>query len=198
MKPIFTYYREAWGVITRHPGLIGVTTLYAIVSIALSIITELPEHTGIRFALMGLSYLIQFALMLGVVRAVLRAAEGVSPRLADLLEGYPFLLPALGAYVLSGLSVLAGFVALILPGIYIAVRLQFVLFAVVEGHSALEALQKSWEITRGHVLWLLGFGLVGVLLNLLGVLALFVGMVITFPWTLTAQALLFRDLARQE
>ncbi len=198
MRPILAYYKEAWRVMTRHPGLIGVTTLYLVVSIAFSVISELAEPTGIRFALMGLSYLIQFALMLGVVRAVLRAADGAPPRTVDLLQGYAFLLPALGAYVLSGLSVLAGFVALILPGIYIAIRLQFVLFAVVEGNSALEALQKSWNITRGHVLRLLGFGLVGMLLNLTGVLALFVGMVITFPWTFTAQALLFRDLARQE
>ncbi len=198
MKPILTYYREAWGVITRHPGLIGVTTLYIVLSIVLSFVSEMPEHAGIRAALMGLSYLIQFVLMLGMLKAALRAADGVSPRAVELFMGYPFFLPALGAYVLAGLAFLAGLVALILPGIYIAIRLQFVFYAVVEGCTALEALQKSWEVTRGRVLWLLGFGLVGVLLNFLGMLALLVGLVVTFPWTLAAQALLYRDLARQE
>ena len=198
MKSVFTYYREAWGVITRRPGLIGVTTLYIILSIAFSLMSEAPEQAGIRLALVVLSNLIQFVLMLGMVRAALQAVDGVSPRAAELFMGYPFFLPGLAAYVLSGLSVLAGLVALILPGIYVAIRLQFVIYAVVEGHTAREALRTSWDLTRGRVLWLLGFGLVGVFLNICGLLALFVGTVITFPWTLAAQALVYRDLAGQE
>jgi len=198
MRPILTYYREAWGVITRHPGLMGVTTLYILLSIAFTLMGEIPDQGGIRFALRVLSNLIQFVLMLGLVRAVLQTVDGVSPRAVDLFMGYPFFLPALGAHVLAGLAVLAGFVALILPGIYVAIRLQFIPYAVVEGRTPSEALRKSWDITRGRVLRLVGFGLVGTFLNLFGLLALLVGAVITFPWTLAAQALLYRDLAKQE
>lgn len=194
MKPVLSYYREAWGVITRMPALIGVVTLYFVVSAFLSYVAEIPDQVFLRLALMGLSYLIQFALALGLLRSVLKAVDGGSPRLADLLEGYPYLPSALGAYVLAVLSVVLGFLALILPGIYVSIRLQFVLFATVEDRKALDALKISWEITRGVFWKLVAFGLVGLLVNLVGLMAFLVGIVITGPLTFTAQALLYRDL----
>lgn len=198
MRPVLAYYQEGWKVLTRHPSIIGVSTVYILASLVLSYLAELPDVAFIRFVLVVISYLAQLALSLGLIRAILKGVDDIPPRILDLLEGYLYFLPGLVAYVLLGFSILAGLLLLILPGIYVAVRLQFVFYLVVEGREALRALRESWAITRGLFWRLLGFGMVGLLINLLGILAFLVGVVITFPWVFTAQAILFRDLLSQE
>lgn len=58
------------------------------------------------------------------------------------------------ATFLVGLSVLMGTILFILPGIYLAVRMQFALNLVVDGkHSALEAISESFRLTAGDRFW---------------------------------------------
>ncbi|MBC7405857.1 MAG: hypothetical protein H7230_00070 [Candidatus Parcubacteria bacterium] len=58
------------------------------------------------------------------------------------------------ASVLVGLSVFAGIILFILPGIYLAVRMQFVFNLIVDGkHSALEAISESFRLTAGDRFW---------------------------------------------
>jgi membrane-anchored glycerophosphoryl diester phosphodiesterase (GDPDase) len=52
--------------------------------------------------------------------------------------------------------VFAGFIALIIPGLYVAYRLIFGLYAtVIDNSSALDSLSSSWELTKGR--WWLVF-----------------------------------------
>jgi len=52
--------------------------------------------------------------------------------------------------------VFAGFIALIIPGLYVAYRLIFCLYAtVIDNSSALDSLSSSWELTKGR--WWLVF-----------------------------------------
>jgi membrane-anchored glycerophosphoryl diester phosphodiesterase (GDPDase) len=44
-----------------------------------------------------------------------------------------------------------GFIALIIPGVYLPNRLVFVLYAIaIENCSATEGLRRSWELTKGR------------------------------------------------
>lgn len=52
--------------------------------------------------------------------------------------------------------VFAGFIALIIPGLYVSYRLIFSLYAtVIDNSSALDSLSSSWELTKGR--WWLVF-----------------------------------------
>ena len=63
--------------------------------------------------------------------------------------------PLLMLTLIVGIAVLFGFALLILPGIWIAIRLSFAeIYLVVEGLSPLAALRKSHEATR-EVFWLI-------------------------------------------
>jgi len=43
------------------------------------------------------------------------------------------------------------FILLVVPGIYLSTRWSFVFYAVmIEGHSASDALSRSWKLTEGH------------------------------------------------
>lgn len=77
-------------------------------------------------------------------------------------------LPAvLGSSLLSALAILVGFILLVVPGVYAAVRLSTALPAVaVEGAGAVESLRRAWARGEGHV------GHTFVTLLLLGLVAL--------------------------
>ncbi|MDH5627817.1 MAG: hypothetical protein OEY69_05940, partial [Candidatus Krumholzibacteria bacterium] len=74
-------------------------------------------------------------------------------------------------------------------------RLWFVGFVVVdEAVGPVEAIQRSWDITRGRTmdLFLLFLLLVG--LNLLGIVALGVGLLVTVPVSGLSLAFVYREL----
>ena len=99
----------------------------------------------------------------------------------------------LGAHILTVIAVVLGFLVLVVPGIILAIGLSFVPYLVVDrGLGPIEALKESWRITKGHKwqLLLLFLALVGI--NLLGVLALIVGIFVTVPITMLAFAHAYR------
>jgi membrane-anchored glycerophosphoryl diester phosphodiesterase (GDPDase) len=59
-------------------------------------------------------------------------------------------------YIMFVGLVFAGFIALIIPGLYVAYRLVFSLYAtVIDNSSPLDSLSSSWELTKGR--WWLVF-----------------------------------------
>jgi uncharacterized membrane protein len=85
--------------------------------------------------------------------------------------------------------------ALIIPGIILSMGLAFVPYLVVDrGLGPIEAIKESWRITKGHKwqLLLLFLALLG--LNLLGLVALLIGIFVTVPITMLAFAHAYRTL----
>ena len=53
--------------------------------------------------------------------------------------------------LLTVLSVMAGFLGLIIPGIYLAIQLSFVLCAItIEGDSGINGMKSSWALVKGR------------------------------------------------
>lgn len=54
-------------------------------------------------------------------------------------------------FLLTVLSVVAGFLGLIIPGIYLAIQLSFVLYAItIEGDSGIDGMKSSWALVKGR------------------------------------------------
>jgi hypothetical protein len=65
----------------------------------------------------------------------------------------PFIL----ANILTGLLEIVGFVLLIIPGMIISARLSLVPFVVYDEHlSAGAAIKRSWQLTKGHAIEMMG------------------------------------------
>ena len=88
----------------------------------------------------------------------------------------------LGASILLSLAVGIGFVLLIVPGIIFGLMFMFTPFVVIERElGPIEAMNESSRLTRGYKWPLFGFVLMLVLINLLGALALIVGLLVSVP-----------------
>jgi hypothetical protein len=139
------------------------------------------------------------ALQVGVTLATFRFAL----RLADdrpfgefdpkvLLAGYfPFLLTE----ALFGLVVAAGMILLIVPGLVWAVTYGFApLLCAAERYDPVESLRESRRLTVGHRRELFVFGLFCLGVNILGALALGIGLFVTIPMSVVAMARVLQRL----
>ncbi len=95
-----------------------------------------------------------------------------------------------GAIGVAGFFALAG----LLVAVYFALRFSMGQYAIIEGAKVMESLRKSWRMTRGAmgklILFMLAFGL----LNLIGIIPLGLGLLITIPLTSLAMAHVYLKL----
>lgn len=78
----------------------------------------------------------------------------------------------LGTYILLGVIVGLGFIAFVIPGVYLAVRLFLAPATVIaEKKRPFDALKRSWEMTRGNWWSIFAVALV------LSIIAFFIGLI---------------------
>ncbi|MCP4781728.1 MAG: DUF975 family protein [Hyphomicrobium sp.] len=135
---------------------------------------------------------------MGMTTLALRAHDDiVNVTIVDLWNPQPFW-HYLGAQFLAAIIIFVGLLLLIVPGFIAALGLLFVPYAVIDRAAGpINALKESWLITNGNKWQLFLFGLVLIGLNLLGLLALVVGLLVTAPITWLAVTHAYRILASQ-
>lgn len=147
------------------------------------------------FAMTIIVVFVSATLYLGLARIHLRFRDGELPIFEDLFDGLGRIHHYVGATIIMGIAIVMGLILLVVPGIVMLIRLWFVPFVLADDRAgALDAIQKSWDITRGHTfdLFLLFLLLVGV--NLLGLICLGVGVLISAPVSGLALAYIYRHL----
>lgn len=146
---------------------------------------------------LALSFFLIGPLSLGVVQAHLKTSRGETPEWSDLGYGFSRYPQAVLVTVLSTLIVLGGFILLIIPGIFLAVRLAFTSYRFVDGDmDAMDAIKAAWEDTRGQWWRTFGFFLMTVPIAIAGLLALGVGIFVAMVLLAQASAVYYRSLAQ--
>jgi len=149
-----------------------------------------------------LSTIVAIFASITIINVSLIIASGGKPRFKDIPGKYSNI-RMIGSYVISslleGAAVLVGLLLLVVPGIYVALRLQFYKFLIVEKEDIgpIMALKESWRMTEGHVWNLLLFMIMISFLNVLGALIFGIGIFITIPVSVIAYALLYKKLLTQ-
>jgi len=142
-----------------------------------------------------LSVVLSIFVTLGATTFALRAHDDIAGvKLADLWNPQPFW-RFLGTELLAAIIIFIGFLLLVVPGIIAAIGLGFAPYFVIDrAKGPIEALKESWRITKGYKgqLFLFGLALIGI--NLLGVLALVVGILVSVPVTWLAVTHAYRTL----
>jgi len=186
-----------WHTMRAHSALVFrvVLTLLAL-EVARAIVQKVLEGTALGLLATLVLVAATAVLGIGATRIALRLAQGHSAHYADIVPPMRLLWPYIAASLLAGLAVIGGLILLILPGIFVAVRLSMVRFEVIDGAGIKESLHKSWALTAGHFWWLFLFILLLIVLNILGALAFMVGLLISIPVTMLAYAHVYQKLKK--
>lgn len=159
----------------------------------------LSEDQGIIIILVNfIGRVVEIGLTLGMIHIVLKTVDGKKAVFSELFSQFKpgLLLWYFGASIAYGIGSVIGIILLIVPGIIVLIRYSFYGYALVEkGVNGLDALKISWNITKGNTIKLLLFGIVIFLVNIVGMLALVIGILVTAPLSLIATAYVYRKLS---
>ncbi len=162
--------------------------------------TRKPVELIVGWSLAFLSSLLLVtagAAILGMVKQALGAVRGEEITIGTAFEGYENFVSGLVLSILLVVVMTLGFMACILPGIALAVMLQWTFYCAVDDQElgAVDAMKESWEMAKSNIAapiiaMLIGFGL-----SMLGGFVPF-GFVITAPLSLVITAAIY-DSARR-
>jgi len=188
-------YKKTWKLFI----LIGI--IFMLVGLASNLAIGIDPYTGLPQGspIIGiLGWALQMFLGLGFIRFLLHIVDGKKYELEDIFKGPQSVMHLVSfavVTVLYGSIVGLGTLLFVVPGLIALVGLTFAQYIVAEQKAGIfESFQHSWSMTEGSrwkIFWLM---IVIVLFNILGVLALGVGLLITIPVTYLISAHLYRTL----
>jgi uncharacterized membrane protein len=206
MSPRFFSKSEAvlfgWNTLKKNFGfflgmlaiVVAVNVLFGLVMSSFS--EEAPKVLVIAVSV--ISWILDLLISMGIIRITLKFCDQEQATYRDLFSAYRLLLNFLVGSIVYGIMVAIGFVFLIVPGIYLAVKYQFYDYLIVDkGMGPIEAIKRSGVLTEGVKRNLVLFWLALVGINILGMLALGVGLIATVPVSWLANAYVYRRLQLQ-
>ena len=125
----------------------------------------------------------------------LRRAAEAPIRAGQILNYYSKIVPLVLTAVITTLLMVVGYLALILPGIYLSVAFLFAPLLVAEkGMNPLEAINTSRKAVSKKWFAMFGLGITIALINVLGAIPLGIGLIWTVPMSMIAMGIAYRDM----
>jgi uncharacterized membrane protein len=143
-----------------------------------------------------LGFLLSAWMTCGYTKLALSYERGQKLPFGELFTQWKYYWRVLGATFLLGLIVGIGFVLLIVPGIYLALRFQFTVQLIIDKDlGIMEAMRQSTKLTEGKKMALFGFDLTMFGVILLGAICLGVGIFVSMPVVWLASVFMYRRLS---
>jgi uncharacterized membrane protein len=191
--------RVAWkGYMSQVWLLTGLLIGYDIISLALNLffpssLLGTISMAGMAIALLSLVFSLLFSL--GYTKNMFQALDGEEPQFAAYAQEARKIFTGLFAGLIFTVLFVVGLVLLLLPGFYIAIRLQFFYASIVEEDSGIiSSLKRSWEITKGQEKQLFVLLLVEISFILIGLICFVIGIFIAAPYIGLMNCYVFRRL----
>jgi uncharacterized membrane protein len=144
-----------------------------------------------------LRLVVNFIVSMGLIKIALIFIDKKKAKISDLFYTKS-LLNFFLVSVVEAFIVILGLILLVVPGVVFATKLQFAGYLVVDKNlGVVEALSQSWQMTRGNIWKLFFYCILLALINILGFIALIVGLLFTVPLTMLATAFVYRKLLLQ-
>ncbi len=180
-----------WSAVKAHVGFfIGIFLFCAVLSAIAG-----SSHSIVTKVILGL---LIGGINLGYIKLAVDIVEEKAPEFKELFSCFSLLLKYIIAAILYFVVVSIGLVLFIIPGVIWAVQFGFYPFVIVkERLGPFSALRKSSEITSGVKGRLIVFAIALFGINLLGLIAFGVGVIITIPLSVIAAAHVFHQLEQQ-
>lgn len=179
---------KAWQMFWTQP-LLSISYTLLIFSLQLISVSYLKDYAFLYSLLLAPPLFSGYYL---VANKISRREQITYP---DFFMGFNYYWPVFSIWLIGQLITGLGIIAFIIPGIYLAVAYSFsVLMAIFGGFDFWTALEESRKLITVRWWKFLVFTLVLVVINLLTVLTLGLGLLITIPLTFYATYILFEDL----
>jgi len=115
----------------------------------------------------------------GLVSTALKAARGQPTSFGDPFSGGRYFVQMLIANIVFVILTVVGGAFCVVPGVILALGLCLTQMLIVDqGLSGVDALKRSWEMTKGHKMNLFVFGLIGLLVGIAGTAACGIGAIL--------------------
>lgn len=190
-------FRTSWKYTKSQLAILaGLLIGYTIIAFTLTLFA-MPMQSSVvgKIATSIISAVISLIFSLGYLKNIFQALDDIEPQFSAYGQQASKIFSYFFANFIYVIIVLAGTIFLIIPGIYLAIRLQFFwAFIVEENTGVIESLKRSWQITQGHTgkLTLLFLLMIGIFL--LGIALFIVGIFIAYPLICMMYCYVFRKL----
>lgn len=192
-------FKRSYELFKSYPSfIIGVMTTFFILGLVPQVylfLNAVPEPDFERQFISIIALLVQLFLALGFTKIMLFIVDDRPVDINDLVNNGRTYFSYVVAHFIYIIVVSIGLFLFIIPGVYLAIRLLFYPYYIIEyGDTSFIAIQKSWQATDGWMLELLLFGVCVLGLNVLGTLCFGIGVILTYPITTMATAIVFKGL----
>lgn len=206
MSPRFFSKSDAilfgWNTLKKNFGFfLGLLAVVVAVNLTVALVMSSISDEAPRALVIALgiiSWILDLLISIGIIKISLKFCDQEQASYGDLFSAYRLLLNLMIGAIIYGAMVAIGTVFLIVPGIYLAIRYQFYDYLIIDkGMGPVEAIKRSGSLTEGVKLNLVLFWLMLVGINILGLIALGVGLLATVPISWLANAYVYRRLQLQ-
>lgn len=187
--------KEGWELFKVNSGFLVV---YQIILFALSFVFGGLEAGWKMAPFHILGFVIIMLGKMGLYQSILIMTTGNKPGFDQFYSNWPQFLSWFIANLIFGIVFVIGLILLIFPGCYVLARYGlFPFFILDQKLGPLEALSEAGKATEGVRWQIFLLFLACMILNILGLIFFFVGLLITVPVTLFALATVYRQLTGQ-
>lgn len=181
------YLKAGWELFKQDAvGFIGFSVVALIVILALN---KLPGLGQV------LTYVVGPPLWAGFLIVAMKLRLNQPTEVNDFTKGFAYLLPLLLYSIVSSIFISVGLILLILPGIYLMVGYVFTSWLIIDRKLDFwPAMELSRKTVHRRFFEVFGFFLILCLINIAGLLALGLGLLVTIPWTFCIMTVAYQDI----
>jgi uncharacterized membrane protein len=181
------YFRRGWKIFENNMGgFIAYVLVYMLISIVAAFIPFAP-------------LLISGPLLVGFYIVSNKISKGETYEFGTFFKGFDFFVQLLLYTLISGIFIFLGMLALLIPGIYLAVSYAFAPMFIVFGKMEFwDAMEYSRKLVTKRWWSIFGLMLLLVLVNIGGTLLFFVGLLFTIPLSYCIIYAAFEDIVKPD
>lgn len=192
----FTLFKKEWKVLLGSFAVIFVINFLGMMVSSFLVSRDL----GILSLVLNLLlYVVQLALSVGLIKIALGVVDGKEVKLDlmwESLRNPNLLVFYFVVSLLVGLLVGVGLLLLVIPGVFLAVKMQFSLYYLIDkAKKPIDSIKTSWGATNGVFLRLLAFDLILVVVNALAGMIFFLPLLLSVPVSMIALAMVYRKIS---
>lgn len=178
--------------------VVAVLVVSFVISWIFSFLSSAGDSILLQAIFTILSVVVQLLIAIGLTTIFLKLAKGEKVSWDDMIVNRRRFVPYLFVGILYQVIVFIGFIFLIIPGIYLAIRYQYAKLAIIDDPSLTigKAFKQSAEMTKGVKWKLFGISFVFLGIGILGLIVLGVGLLVAIPTIAIAHASIFHVLKK--